>query len=121
MEGKGYISVVAAKEFNFGSFLDNLREYFDGERSADLLHDLVNQFIGIVQTLMGEINLSEFRQSHAFEALAYGTLAGFFLKEYEKFNDREYSERRDELARAWSQLMEILKDKGVEDTIPFPY
>lgn len=121
MTGKGYDSVVAGKEFFFLSVLPNLKEYFEEERSADLLHDLVNEFTGLVQTFVGEIPPTGFTQAHAFEAVAYGTLAGFFLKEYEKFNDSGYSDRRNDLAEAWSQLMTLLKAKGEEDTIKFPF
>lgn len=121
MTGKGYDSVVAGKEFFYLSVLPNLKEYFEEEHSADLLHDLVNELTGLVQTLVGEIPTAGFTQAHAFEALAYGTLAGFFLKEYEKFNDPGYAERRNDLAEAWSQLMAILEAKGEEDTIKFPF
>jgi len=71
MAGKGYISVVAGKEFNFGELLAMVREYFA-------------------------------------------------LREYAKFNNREYAEVQTEFADAWSQLMMMLDAKGIEVTIPFP-
>lgn len=119
MAGKGYISVVAGKEFNFGEFFEMLREYFANDLSADGFHDMVVQLTGLLQTFTGEINPSDFKQSHGYEALAYGTLAIMFLKRYAKFNDREYSEVRSELEEAWGQLMMMLEYKGLENTIPF--
>ena len=119
MAGKGYTSVIAGKEFSFGEFFEMVREYFSNDLSADGFHDLVVQLTGLVQTLVSEIEPEDFRQSHAYEALAYGTLATVFLNEYSRFNDREYSEVRSELAEAWSQLMRMLEHKGLENSIPF--
>jgi hypothetical protein len=120
MAGKGYISVVAGKEFNFGELFAMVREYFANELSVDGFHDIVVQLTGVIQTFVSEIDPSDFKQSHAYEALAYATLATFFLREYAKFNDREYAEVQSELADAWSQLMMMLDAKGIEVTIPFP-
>lgn len=121
MAGKGYSSVVAGKEFFFESFFDNLRDYYLDEPSADSIHDQVTQLIGMAQTFIDEIDTREFSQNHAYEALAYLALAGFFLKEFEKFRDSEYSERRTELADTWNQVMSRLQSKGLESIIPFPY
>ncbi len=71
-------------------------------------------------SIENETDTHDFNKGNAFGSVAYASLAVFILREFEKCNNKAYSEQRNELSNVWNQLMRKIASKGVEHTFPFP-